>query len=205
MNSSSADKIGIRFMRAGLLHRKTLIKRLSSGMFLLVLAVVTFAQAPALPPASIEKFQQASEAMRNGNLDAAGEGFAAVVKEAPTFAEGYLNLGLVREEQGKHTEAIGDFQKALQLKPKLRGANLFLGIAQYRDYTARNLSYGHQRRLEIARALATDPQLLALDRSVAVCRPWLLLTQTKVALQRFDITRRMFLAGFSTRHMMKML
>src|SRR5882672_995824 len=53
-------------------------------------------------------------------------------KQAPTFAEAFLNLGLVREEQGRHEEAIADFQKALQLKPRLRGANLFLGIAEYR-------------------------------------------------------------------------
>lgn len=71
--------------------------------------------------------------MKAGNLDAAGEGFAAVVKQAPTFAEGYLNLGLVREEQGRHADAIAAFQKAVQLTPKLRGANLFLGIAQYRS------------------------------------------------------------------------
>lgn len=78
------------------------------------------------------RFRQASEAMRNGNLEAAGEGFAAVVKEAPDFAAGHFNLGLVREEQGRHEEAIASFQKALVLNPKLRGANLFLGIAKYR-------------------------------------------------------------------------
>jgi len=70
--------------------------------------------------------------MRNGNLDAAGEGFAAVAKEAPDFAAAHLNLGLVREEQGRHEEAITSLQKALLLNPKLRGANLFLGIAKYR-------------------------------------------------------------------------
>ncbi|MCE2877995.1 MAG: ABC transporter ATP-binding protein [Comamonadaceae bacterium] len=43
----------------------------------------------------------------------------------------------------------------------------YVGIGRYADYKARTLSYGDQRRLEIARALATDPELVALDEPAA--------------------------------------
>jgi len=43
----------------------------------------------------------------------------------------------------------------------------FVGIGQFAERTAKFLSYGDQRRLEIARALATDPHLLALDEPAA--------------------------------------
>lgn len=47
----------------------------------------------------------------------------------------------------------------------------WVGIAHYHDALAMHLSYGDQRRLEIARALATDPLVLALDEPAAGMNP----------------------------------
>jgi tetratricopeptide (TPR) repeat protein len=102
-------------------------------LLLPVPVVIAHSQTAQTNPAITERFQQSTEAMRAGNLDQAGDGFASIVKDAPQFAEAYLNLGLVREEQGRHGDAIASFQRALELKPRLRGANLFLGVAEFRS------------------------------------------------------------------------
>jgi branched-chain amino acid transport system ATP-binding protein len=47
----------------------------------------------------------------------------------------------------------------------------FMGIADRAETAARNLPYGYQRRLEIARALATEPKLLCLDEPAAGFNP----------------------------------
>jgi branched-chain amino acid transport system ATP-binding protein len=54
-----------------------------------------------------------------------------------------------------------------------RGMELleFVGIANRAQETAKNLPYGDQRRLEIARALGTNPKLLLLDEPAAGMNP----------------------------------
>ncbi|MGK5442528.1 ABC transporter ATP-binding protein [Micromonospora sp. URMC 105] len=47
----------------------------------------------------------------------------------------------------------------------------FVGIADRANDAARNLPYGYQRRLEIARALATEPKLICLDEPAAGFNP----------------------------------
>jgi branched-chain amino acid transport system ATP-binding protein len=56
---------------------------------------------------------------------------------------------------------------------RARGRELldFAGIGHRADEAAKNLPYGDQRRLEIARALATEPRLLLLDEPAAGMNP----------------------------------
>lgn len=69
-------------------------------------------------------------------------------------------LGAVLRHKAAREEEAGIKKRAMELLD-------FVGIAQFALRTAKFLSYGDQRRLEIARALATDPQLLALDEPAA--------------------------------------
>jgi len=53
------------------------------------------------------------------------------------------------------------------IRSRSRELLAYVDIAQQAGMLSRNLSYGDQRRLEIARALATEPKLLALDEPAA--------------------------------------
>jgi branched-chain amino acid transport system ATP-binding protein len=62
----------------------------------------------------------------------------------------------------------GSFQREeREITDRARELLAYVGIEKYAEFKARTLSYGDQRRLEIARALATDPKLIALDEPAA--------------------------------------
>src|SRR5277367_3664372 len=98
--------------RKALGHPCRVIFQLLPCILLLAGSIAVRAQSDAVST----QFIRATQAMQEGNLDAAAAGFAAIVKQSPNFAEAHFNLGLVSEERGKYDEAIGSFQKALSLK-----------------------------------------------------------------------------------------
>jgi branched-chain amino acid transport system ATP-binding protein len=77
----------------------------------------------------------------------------------------------------------------------------FVGLRGKEEESARNLSYGDMRRLEIARALATDPKLLLLDEPTAGMNP----QETARAAALVDRIRGQGLAIVVIEHDMKFL
>ena len=61
-------------------------------------------------------------------------------------------------------------------------------LDKYKDETAKNLPYGKQRRLEIARALAANPHLLLLDEPAAGMNPF----ETKELMDLIAFIRKQF-------------
>ncbi|MGH9654991.1 MAG: tetratricopeptide repeat protein [Bryobacteraceae bacterium] len=57
-------------------------------------------------------FQQGTEAMRAGRLDAAAADFSRCLKAVPGSASAHFNLGLVRFQQGRWSDATGEFGAA---------------------------------------------------------------------------------------------
>jgi ABC-type branched-subunit amino acid transport system ATPase component len=81
----------------------------------------------------------------------------AIVFLVSIFRRGYFSPSAQRVEAKGRTEALALLE--------------FVGLTRRADDLAKNLPYGDQRRLEIARALATKPKLLLLDEPAAGMNP----------------------------------
>ena len=88
-----------------------------------------------------------------------------------------------------HTGSYRSQEKAMDEKA-LELLRVF-GLEESRDLLAANLPYGQQRKLEIARALATDPKLLLLDEPAAGMNPQEtqeLMQMIRFVRDKFDMT-----------------
>ena len=92
-----------------------------------------------------------------------------------TLAESLLHLGSYRKKERQMDE------KAMEL---LR----VFDLENVAGYQAANLPYGKQRKLEIARALATDPKLLLLDEPAAGMNP----NETGELMETIELVRQRF-------------
>lgn len=75
-----------------------------------------------------------------------------------SLAESLFHLGSYRKKEKLMDERAEEILRVFDLD-------------QQKDYKAANLPYGKQRKLEIARALATDPKLILLDEPAAGMNP----------------------------------
>lgn len=92
-----------------------------------------------------------------------------------TLAESILHLGSFAKKEKEMDEHAMEILKVFELD-------------QYADVLASNLPYGKQRKLEIARALATKPKLLLLDEPAAGMNP----NETAELMHTIELIRKKF-------------
>ncbi len=92
-----------------------------------------------------------------------------------TLAESLLHLGGYRKKEREMDARALDILEVF-------------GLAEKNHYTAANLPYGQQRKLEIARALATSPKLLLLDEPAAGMNP----QETGELMETIELVRKKY-------------
>ena len=91
-----------------------------------------------------------------------------------TTLENVITASDVRNKVGLVGSMLGTPRSRREEKASVAKAHeilKFIGIDEYADRLAKNLPYGVQRRLEIARALGTEPKILLLDEPAAGFNP----------------------------------
>jgi branched-chain amino acid transport system ATP-binding protein len=114
-------------------------------------------------------------------------GLGATAYGAFLYRGGAFSVALARADARSRAEA--------------RELLAFVGLAGEAQRIARNLAYGNQRRLEIARALATRPKLLLLDEPAAGMNP----TETRALMELIGKIRARGVAVMLIEHDMKLV
>jgi tetratricopeptide (TPR) repeat protein len=107
-----------------------------------------------------EHFRAAQQVQQAGQLDAAVQEYRAVLKLDPRLPEAYANLGLIYYAQAKFADSATALSKANELRPRMRGVSLWLGI----DYVKLN---------QPARAIPLLREAVAIDPADKQAQSWL--------------------------------
>ncbi len=97
------------------------------------------------------RFAAAKRCEAAGDFACAEREYERATKLAPSSAEGFNNLGVVRNRLGKTAGAVAAFSRAVEIDPRLFGAHLNLAIAYFR------LQRFRDAELPIRRALSLVP------------------------------------------------
>lgn len=80
-------------------------------------------------------------------------------------------FGLMTVEDNVMVGAFCRYENARKAREKAREVLRFIGLSKYQDRIAKSLTIADRKRLELARALATEPKVLMLDEVMAGLRP----------------------------------
>ena len=130
-------------------------------------------------PTSGEVFLDGKKITNKKNYKIVREGIARTFQNIRLFSSmsvmDNILIGLENQTNYTYFESILRFPRYFSEEKRVKEKALeimkFLGIDEFKDELATSLSYGSQRKVEIARAIATSPKLLLLDEPAAGMNP----------------------------------
>ena len=139
---------------------KTTLFNMISGVYTPTSGKVYFnnKEIQGLPPYKVNELG-ISRTYQNINLFKNMTALENVMVGCHTRTQSGLTASLLRTRK-QRTEERAVVEKCMEILD-------FMNLSEKAGYNASNLSYGEQRRLEISRALASDPKLLLLDEPAA--------------------------------------